>query len=61
VRAFGKGAVHFDDIAALSAALGKMARPGATILVKGSRSMRMERVVQSLTESNETPEVSHAA
>lgn len=61
VAAFGKGAVHFDDVAALSAALGKMARPGATILVKGSRSMRMERVVQALKASDESVEVSHAA
>ncbi|WP_299537661.1 UDP-N-acetylmuramoyl-tripeptide--D-alanyl-D-alanine ligase [uncultured Herbaspirillum sp.] len=41
-------ATHFDDIAALNAAVEKAAPQGATILVKGSRFMKMERVVQHL-------------
>nr|WP_245200247.1 UDP-N-acetylmuramoyl-tripeptide--D-alanyl-D-alanine ligase [Herbaspirillum sp. LeCh32-8] len=41
-------AVHFDDIAALSAAVEQAAPQGATVLVKGSRFMKMERVVQHL-------------
>jgi UDP-N-acetylmuramoyl-tripeptide--D-alanyl-D-alanine ligase len=46
-RAFGGAARHFDDVPALLAALGEL--PAASsLLVKGSRFMRMERVVQAL-------------
>ena len=41
-------AQHFDDIAALNAAVEQAAPQGATVLVKGSRFMKMERVVQHL-------------
>jgi len=64
VAAFGKGAVNFEDVDALSTAVSRVARPGASILVKGSRSMRMERVVQALTEpsqSDPAPEIPDAA
>jgi UDP-N-acetylmuramoyl-tripeptide--D-alanyl-D-alanine ligase len=46
--AFGAGARHFDDVGALAAALAADAVHGATVLVKGSRFMRMERVVAAL-------------
>ncbi|MBS0320833.1 MAG: UDP-N-acetylmuramoyl-tripeptide--D-alanyl-D-alanine ligase [Proteobacteria bacterium] len=50
VGAFGAGATHFDDGAALAAALAADAPPAvATVLVKGSRFMRMERAVAALT------------
>jgi UDP-N-acetylmuramoyl-tripeptide--D-alanyl-D-alanine ligase len=48
VRAFGDGAEHFDSIDALSARAASIAPPDAMLLVKGSRSTRMERVVQAL-------------
>ncbi|MBF6631172.1 MAG: UDP-N-acetylmuramoyl-tripeptide--D-alanyl-D-alanine ligase [Comamonas sp.] len=48
VTAFGQGATHFEDLPALIAALqGQMAQTGS-VLVKGSRSMKMENVVQAL-------------
>jgi UDP-N-acetylmuramoyl-tripeptide--D-alanyl-D-alanine ligase len=46
--AFGAGAEHFDDVEALCERARELARPGATILVKGSRFMRMERVAAAL-------------
>lgn len=48
---FGAGARHFDDIDALVLALCDEIETGASVLVKGSRSARMERVVAALAES----------
>jgi UDP-N-acetylmuramoyl-tripeptide--D-alanyl-D-alanine ligase len=50
VAAFGAGASHFDSADALNAALLEELTKGATVLVKGSRFMRMERVVEKLTQ-----------
>lgn len=47
-EAFGEGALHSSDQDALLAALRTHDREASTILVKGSRSMQMERVVQAL-------------
>mgnify|MGYP001590598455 CR=1 FL=1 len=47
--AFGEGAQHYGDIDALLAALEPGLGAGVTVLIKGSRFMRMERVVQALT------------
>jgi UDP-N-acetylmuramoyl-tripeptide--D-alanyl-D-alanine ligase len=44
VAAFGAGARHFDSVDALVAAA-----QGASFLVKGSRFMKMERIVAALT------------
>jgi UDP-N-acetylmuramoyl-tripeptide--D-alanyl-D-alanine ligase len=49
VQAFGAHAAHFDDIEALIGALGPSLQPGTTVLIKGSRFMQMERVVQALS------------
>jgi UDP-N-acetylmuramoyl-tripeptide--D-alanyl-D-alanine ligase len=46
--AFGPGAAHFTDVDALVRALRAHLSPNATVLVKGSRFMRMERIVQTL-------------
>jgi UDP-N-acetylmuramoyl-tripeptide--D-alanyl-D-alanine ligase len=48
VEAFGKGARHFAAVEELIAAAREELRPRTTMLVKGSRFMRMERVVQAL-------------
>ena len=47
--AFGAHANHFTDIAALLQSLDTILTPDTTVLVKGSRFMQMERVVQHLT------------
>jgi UDP-N-acetylmuramoyl-tripeptide--D-alanyl-D-alanine ligase len=49
IRTFGEGARHFAAITDLIAAVKGDLRPRATVLVKGSRFMRMERVVQALS------------
>jgi UDP-N-acetylmuramoyl-tripeptide--D-alanyl-D-alanine ligase len=46
---FGEGADHHESIDALVASLGESLQPHTTVLVKGSRSMGMERVVAALT------------
>lgn len=47
-KAFGPAARHFDNIESLNQAVNTLATPGTTMLVKGSRFMKMERVVQHL-------------
>jgi UDP-N-acetylmuramoyl-tripeptide--D-alanyl-D-alanine ligase len=50
VEAFGDGAAHFDSCDALAARLKPLLAAGVTVLVKGSRSAGMERVVKLITE-----------
>ena len=55
--AFGEGGRHFTDLEALMDALSRDLQHSAespTILIKGSRGMRMERVVAVLAEPEET-------
>ncbi len=52
VDAFGAGGRHFSDKASLVASLAPACGEGMTVLVKGSRSARMEHVVQALCESS---------
>ena len=46
---FGEGAHHHASMDALVASLGESLEPHTTVLIKGSRSMGMERVVAALT------------
>lgn len=48
VRAFGDNGRAFDDIGHLIEALAADLRPGINVLVKASRGMRLERVVEAL-------------
>ena len=48
VTAFGLNAMHFETVEALAESLKSMMNAETTVLVKGSRSMRMERVVDAV-------------
>ena len=50
-RAFGAGGRHYEDHETLSKDLGAALHEDAVVLIKGSRSMRMERIVSALRVS----------
>lgn len=52
VKAFGENGFHFATAEELIRALCEKLSKNATVLVKGSRSAKMERVVAALTENN---------
>lgn len=54
VKAFGDRGQHFDGKDALVSALRELLDPDMTVLVKGSRFMAMETVVQQITEFGES-------
>ena len=58
VRNFGEGARHFCNVEKLIAAVDKELGPETTVLVKGSRFMKMERVADALAASG-APEETH--
>ncbi|MFA6456298.1 MAG: UDP-N-acetylmuramoyl-tripeptide--D-alanyl-D-alanine ligase [Bacteroidota bacterium] len=51
-EAFGNGAVHFESKDALTAHLKRVLKHGDVVLVKGSRGMKMEEVVNQLVNQN---------
>ncbi|MDR2220271.1 MAG: UDP-N-acetylmuramoyl-tripeptide--D-alanyl-D-alanine ligase [Methylobacillus sp.] len=61
VTGFGNGATHFDMIESLIGALEKQLSADVTVLVKGSRFMRMERVVNALIAGDDNRRYQHVA
>ena len=59
VAAFGAGAMHFERIQELLAELENALNPDTTVLVKGSRFMQMERVVQGFMEDPAASQPGH--
>ncbi len=57
--AFGAGGTHFDSVEALARDVARTAPADATLLVKGSRFMRMERVVNALAGKRTDAEGAH--
>ncbi|HSN71383.1 MAG TPA: hypothetical protein VLT59_07730, partial [Steroidobacteraceae bacterium] len=53
VEAFGAGAEWFDSIDALIAAARPALGPGITVLIKGSRINRLERVAAALADGGQ--------
>ena len=51
-RAFGEGGSEHPDVAAIAAAVRAGLAPDVRVLVKGSRSNRLERVVEALTPAD---------
>ena len=58
VDTFGRGAEHFETREALIQALRRHVRPGVNCLVKGSRSMGMEAVVEAIVDESGLREAS---
>jgi UDP-N-acetylmuramoyl-tripeptide--D-alanyl-D-alanine ligase len=56
VDAFGEGAEHFESREELAASLRRLLHPGINCLVKGSRSMGMESVVEAITRDADIKE-----
>ncbi len=54
--AFGTNAEWHESVPEVVSALAAALRPGVTVLVKGSRSMGMERVVQALASDGGAPQ-----
>lgn len=58
-RAFGKGAEHFTDRDSLIEKLKQQASPSTTFLIKGSRSARMDMIVNALCATDSSKNNTH--
>lgn len=54
IRAFGENGKHFQDKSSLIEALHDLIQKESTVLVKGSRGMRMEEIVQAFVETTDS-------
>ncbi|MDT8363428.1 MAG: UDP-N-acetylmuramoyl-tripeptide--D-alanyl-D-alanine ligase [Nitrosomonas sp.] len=54
VEAFGRNGQHFAHLDDLLASLTKLLDTNVTVLVKGSRAMRMERIIEKLSTAQES-------
>jgi len=59
VDQFGSGGKHFDNQQALIDELRECMNPEVTVLVKGSRKMKMEKVVEQITEHTSAANQEH--
>ncbi len=50
-QAFGEGATHYENMDAICSASRALAQPGVSLLVKGSRFMKMEAVIAALSSA----------
>jgi UDP-N-acetylmuramoyl-tripeptide--D-alanyl-D-alanine ligase len=60
-QARAMGGIHFEDIAGLDKAVMAQLTQSESVLVKGSRFMRMERVVQAILDPQQEEDNTHAA
>jgi UDP-N-acetylmuramoyl-tripeptide--D-alanyl-D-alanine ligase len=60
-QARAMGGIHFEDITGLSKAVLAQLAQSRSVLVKGSRFMRMERVVQAIQDPQQEEDNTHAA
>jgi len=60
-QARGMGGIHFEDITGLNKAVLAQLAESQSVLVKGSRFMRMERVVQAIQDPQQEEDNTHAA
>jgi len=59
-EAFGEGAIHFHSHSELLEQLSKKIKPNDVVLVKGSRSMQMEKIVNSICSLAPEPDQEEA-
>jgi UDP-N-acetylmuramoyl-tripeptide--D-alanyl-D-alanine ligase len=52
-KSFGQGAFAYDNVEALVSRADSLMGPDVSVLVKGSRFMKMERIVEKMEEKDQ--------